>query len=115
MGSLAPIIMADFRAIYDARFNKGGQDLAERIKAACAYVAQYIMSESAGAENHAARLTWAKYVLISGNIDTMVHAMHWMVVANPKIAGDLSGKNPVSDDDIEYVVSVSAAVFGAAI
>ncbi len=107
--------MADFRAIYDARFNKGGQDLAERIKAACAYVAQYIMSESAEVENHAARLAWAKYVLISGNIDTMVHAMHWMVVANPKIASDLSGKNPVSDDDIEYVVSVSAAVFGAAL
>jgi serine/threonine-protein kinase RIO1 len=104
--------MADFRAIYDARFNQGGTDIAERIKAACAYVAQAIFMEDVGAANHAARLKWAKHVLISGNIDTMVQAMHWLVVANPKIAGDLSEKNPVSDSDIEYVIGVSAAIFG---
>jgi hypothetical protein len=107
--------MANFRAIYDARYNAGGEDLAQRIKAACAYVAQYILIEDPGAENHADRLKWAKYVLISGNIDSAAQAMHWMCVANATIAAALAADNPVSDNDIEYVVSVSAATFGAAL
>lgn len=107
--------MADFRAIYDARFNQGGTDLAERIKAACAYVAQYILIEAPETADHADRLKWAKHVLIAGNIDSAAQAMHWAVVANASIAAVLAAGQPVADSDIEYVVSVSAAVFGAAL
>ena len=107
--------MADFRAIYDARYNQGGLDLAERIKAACAYVAQYILIEPENADDHADRLKWAKHVLIAGNIDSAAQAMHWMCVANATIAADLAADNPVADSDIEYVVSVSTATFGAAL
>lgn len=107
--------MADFRKIYDARYNQGGTDLAERIKAACAYVADYILNEDAQAADHAERLKWAKHVLIAGNIDSAAQAMHWMCVANASIAADLAAGDPASDGDIEYVVSVSAATFGAAL
>ena len=107
--------MADFRAIYNARFNQGGTDLAERIKAACAYVAQYILIEAPETADHADRLKWAKHVLIAGNIDSAAQAMHWAVVANASIAAVLAAGQPVADSDIEYVVSVSAAVFGAAL
>lgn len=107
--------MPDFRAIYDARYNAGGTDLAERIKAACAYVAQYIMIEASDAANHADRLKWAKHVLVSGNIDSASQAMHWAVVANATIAADLAATEPVADSDIEYVVSSSAHIFGASL
>lgn len=100
--------MADFRAIYDARYNQGGTDLAERIKAACAYVAQYILLEDAGAANHAARLRWALDCLIHNNLDYQATAMHWLVVANASIAAELALGHVVADTDIEYVVSVSA-------
>jgi len=105
--------MANFRAIYDARFNQGGTDLAERIKACCAYVAQYILIEDSDTLNHADRLKWAKYVLISGNIDSAAQAMHWAVVANASIAAVLAESGKVADSDIEYVVSVSSATFGS--
>lgn len=104
--------MANFRAIYDTRYNKGGQDLAERIKAACAYVAQYILIEPAETQDHADRLKWAKHVLISGNIDSSSNAMHWAVVANASIASVLASGGEVADSDIEYVVSVSSSLFG---
>jgi hypothetical protein len=107
--------MANFRAIYDARYNQGGVDLAERIKAACAYVAQYILIEAPETANHAERLLWAKHVLISGNIDSASQAMHWLVVANATIAAALAAGQAVADSDIEYVVSVSAATFGVAL
>ncbi len=107
--------MADFRAIYDARFNAGGTDLAERIKAACAYVAQYILIEAPETANHAERLAWAKHVLVAGQIDSAAQAMHWAVVANASIAAVLAQGGEVADSDIEYVVSVSAATFGAAL
>lgn len=105
--------MANFRAIYDARYNQGGTDLAERIKAACAYVAQCILIEDEQTANHADRLKWAKHVLIGGNIDTASQSMHWLVVANATIAAALAADQPVADSDIEYVVSVSSAIFGA--
>lgn len=107
--------MADFRAIYDARFNQGGTDLSERIKACCAYVAQYIFIESVDTANHADRLKWAKHVLVAGNIDSVTQAMHWVVVANASIAAVLAQGGEVADSDIEYAVSVSAAIFGAAL
>jgi len=107
--------MADFRAIYDARYNQGGTDLAERIKAACAYIAQYILIEDEQTANHADRLKWAKHVLINGNIETASQAMHWLVVANATIAAHLAADEPVADSEIEYVVSTSAATFGAAL
>ena len=105
--------MANFRAIYNARYNQGGIDLAERIKAACAYVAQCILIEAENTENHTNRLKWAKHVLISGNIETASQAMHWVVVANATIATALAANQAVSDSDIEYVISVSAAIFGS--
>jgi hypothetical protein len=89
--------MANFRAIYDARYNQGGTDLAERIKAACAYVAQYILIEPTETASHAERLKWAKYVLVAGNIDSAAQTMHWLIVANASIA------------------AVLAAMFGAAL
>lgn len=107
--------MADFRAIYDARFNQGGTDLAERIKACCAYVAQYILIEAPDTASHADRLKWAKHVLVSGNIDSASQAMHWAVVANASIAAVLAQGGEVADSDIEYAVSVSAATFGTAL
>lgn len=107
--------MANFRAIYDARFNQGGLDLAERIKAAVAYVAMYILIEAPETANHADRLKWAKHVLISNNVDSAAAAMHWMVVGNASIAAVLAAGQPVADSDIEYVVSLAAATFGAAI
>lgn len=107
--------MANFRAIYDARYNQGGTDLAERIKAACAYVAQHILIEAPETANHADRLKWAKHVLIFGNIDSAAQAMHWMCVANATIAVDLAAGDPVDDNDIEFVVSDSAKTFGAAL
>lgn len=107
--------MADFRAIYNARFNQGGIDLAERIKAAVAYVAMYILIEPENTDDHADRLKWAKHVLISGNIDSAAQAMHWMCVANATIAASLAAGEPVADSDIEYVVSLGAATFGAAL
>jgi len=107
--------MADFRAIYNARYNQGGTDLAERIKAACAYVAQAIFTEAPEVTNHADRMKWARHVLVSGNLDSATEAMHWLVVSNPSISSALTAKTAVSDADIEYVVSVSAATFGAAL
>lgn len=107
--------MANFRAIYDARYNQGGLDLAERIKAAVAYVAMYILIEPENTADHAERLAWAKHVLIGNNVNSAAEAMHWMVVGNASIAAVLAAGQPVADSDIEYVVSLAAATYGAAL
>jgi hypothetical protein len=97
--------MANFQAIYNARYNQGGSALGERIQAAVAYVAQYILIEDAQTANHTNRLAWAKNVLIQGNLVTMASAIHWTVVANATIAAALAAGEPVADSDIEYVIS----------
>jgi len=107
--------MTDFAALYNARYNAGGEELINRIEAAVAYVAQYILIESPDAVDHAARLAWAQRVLLNNQSRSMAQAMAWAVIANATIAAALSAGEPVPDSDIEYVISSSAAVWGAAV
>lgn len=107
--------MPDFAALYHARYNAGGEELINRIEAAVAYVAQYVLIEDVNAVNHAARLAWAKQVLLSNQSRSMAQSMAWAVIANATIAALLAAGAPVPDSDIEYVISSSAAVWGAAL
>jgi hypothetical protein len=105
--------VANLRAVYDARYNVGGEDLQQRIKAACAVVSQAIILESAQAANHEDRLKWAKHVLISGNIDSAASALHWVIVGNAGVAALLAEGAAVPDANIETIVDAAARFFGA--
>ena len=105
--------MADFAALYNARYNLGGQELLNRVEAAVAYVAQYIFDEEDSVDDHAARLAWAKRVLLENQSRSMAQSMSWPVIANATIAAALAADEAVTDNDIEYVISVSAAKWGA--
>ena len=107
--------MTDFAALYNARYNAGGEELINRIEAAVAYVAQYVLIEDVATANHAARLAWAKQVLLNNQSRSMAQSMAWAVIANATIAAHLAGGEPGPDSDIEVVISTGGAVWGAAL
>jgi hypothetical protein len=106
-------MMTDFAALYDARYNAGGEELINRIEGCVAYVAQYILIEDVATASHAERLAWAKQVLLNNSSRSMAQSMAWAVIANATIAARLAAGTAVPDSDIEYVISVSAAIWGA--
>ena len=95
---------------YQHRYNSG-EELLNRIEAAIAGQASYILIEDAQTANHAARLVWAKHCLVGASTRTMAQGMAWAVVANPTIAAALAAGTAVPDGDIEYVVNVNCHLF----
>lgn len=84
---------------------QGDANLKNRITAAAAKTAYYIISaEAPETENHANRLIWAKTVL--DNPESMANRMLWGVLQNGDIQTD-----PMNETTIQYVVDVLVNVF----
>ena len=90
--------MATLAQLHDLRY--GAQSLKNRLTAAVAKSAQYVLIEDVGTVNHAQRLKWARMAL--KNAPAAAEDMMWGLVANATVA---AAGEAATDGDIEYVVA----------
>lgn len=90
--------MATYEEIYNLR-EQGGQMLA-RVTVAITKAAEDIYNENVEADNHAARLLWAKTSMFAPKI--MADQMLWAVLQNASIQAN---GNASTDSDIQFVVN----------
>ncbi len=98
--------MATLAALYDLRY--GTNTLKNRLTAACAKSAQYVLIEDPATANHAQRVKWAWATL--GDAPGMAEKLMWGLVANTTVA---AAGEAATDSDIEYVVASLIDTFAA--
>ena len=78
-------------------------DLWNKFRGGVLKSAASVYAEADTTPNHAARLAWAKDVLLAGNVEARAGELYRMALTNPTIAslGDAS-----TDSDVEYVCAV---------
>lgn len=90
--------MATLAQLHDLRYGASG--LKNRLVAACAKSAQYVLIEDPATVNHAQRVKWGRLTL--KDAPAMAESMMWGLVANTTVA---AAGEAATDGDIEFVVA----------
>lgn len=98
--------MATLVELYNLRYQTQG--LKNRLTAACAKSAQYVLIEDPATVNHAQRLVWAHKTL--ADAPAMAEALMWGLLSNATVA---NAGEAATDNDIEYVVASLIDTFAA--